>query len=126
MISLLFSFVALYRRFIEPLTDNEMITVNSSTPVVNVTCRLSDPIPSSVTVQWLHNGDDVLTPPRITSITSVDTAVLQIRNFSSFDVGVYQCVFNNDPAWTLSRSIRINTVFGKLHLKLNLVLSNLL
>ena len=55
-----------------------MMTVNSSTPVVNVTFRLSDPIPSSVTLQWLHNGDDVvLTPPRITSITANDTAVLQ-------------------------------------------------
>lgn len=93
-----------------------MMTVNSSTPVVNVTFRLSDPIPSSVTLQWLHNGDDVvLTPPRITSITANDTAVLQIRNFSSSDVGVYQCVFtNNDPVWTLSRSINIDAVFGKL------------
>ena len=73
---------------------------------------MSDPIPSSATVQWSHNGDDVvLTPPRITNITSMDTAVLQIRNFSSSDVGVYQCVFTDaNPVWRLSRSI---IVFGK-------------
>ena len=68
-----------------------------------------------MTVQWLHNGDDVvLSPPRVINITSVDTVVLQIRNFSSSDVGVYQCVFTNtNPVWTLSRNINIDGVFGK-------------
>jgi len=67
-----------------------------------------------VTVQWLHNGDNVvLTSPRITSITAEDTAVLQIRNFDSSDVGIYQCVFtNNDPMWSLRRSINIDAIFG--------------
>ena len=104
--------VAFVPQFIEPLT--ETITVNSSTPNVNVTCRLSDPVPSSVTVQWLHDNDDALSPPRVTSITSVDTVILQIKNFNSSDVGVYRCVFsNNNPMWTLSRSININAVFGE-------------
>jgi len=91
-----------------------MITVNSSTPVINVTCRLSDPIPSSVTVQWLHNGDDIVpTPPYTTSIISVDTAVLQIIDFHSSDVGIYQCVFTNiDPVWELRRNLYIDAIFG--------------
>ena len=112
----MFFSIAYVPYFLEPLTDNEMMEVNSSTPVVNVTVRLSDPIPSSVTVQWLHNGDNVvLTAPRIISIRAEDTAVLQIRNFSLSDVGIYQCVFtNDDPMWTLRRSINIDTVFGKL------------
>ena len=94
----------------ESSTDSETI-INT-----NVTCRLSDPIPSSVTVQWLHNGDDVvLTPPRIISTTSMDTAVLQIKDFRSSDVGVYQCVLNNtNPAtgvWSVMSEISVG---GKL------------
>ena len=98
---------------IEPLIDNETITVNSSTPV-NMTCRLSGPILPIVTVQWLHDGDEVvISPPRITSITLLDTVVLQISNISSSDVGVYQCVFSNKNLWTLRKSFIIDVAFGR-------------
>ena len=113
--------LAYYAQVIEPLIDNETITVNSSTPV-NVTCRMSGPILPIVTVQWLYNDDEVvISPPRITSITSMDTVVLQIRNISSSDVGVYQCVFSNKNLWTLRRSFTIDIVFGKRILSMSIL-----
>ena len=94
----------------ESSTDSETIIIT------NVTCRLSDPIPSNVTVQWLHNGDDVvLTPSRIISTTSTDTAVLQIRDFHSSDFGVYQCLFNyTNPATGVWSTMSEISVGGKL------------
>ena len=101
-----FAIIVLTPYITESSTDSETI-INT-----NVTCRLSDPIPPNVTVQWSIDGDDVvLTPPRITNVTSMDTAVLQIRNSSSSDFGVYQCVFTNtNPAtgvWSVMSEISV-------------------
>ena len=97
----------------ESSTDTKVII---PAPIVNtnVTCRLNDRIPSSVTTHSLHNGGDVtLTSDHITmySIKSMDAAVLQIRDFHSSDFSVYQCVFNNtNPAtgvWSVMSKISI-------------------
>ena len=108
-------FAALVPHFIEPLTDNEMITVNSSTPVVNMMCRLSDPFPLHVIVQWSHNGGEVVASPRITIMTSMDTAVLQMRNISSLDLGIYRCAIESNNLWKLRRSFTIDGILGKMH-----------
>ena len=115
-------FAALVPHFIEPLTDNEMITVNTSTPVVNMTCRLSDPFPLHVTVQWSHDGGEVVVSPRITIITSMDAAVLQIRNISSSDLGVYRCAIERNNLWKLRKSFTIDGILGKMHENCILVL----
>ena len=105
-----FAIIVLTPYITESSTDSETIIIT------NVTCRPSDPIPSSVTVQCLHNSDDVvLTPSRILSTKSMDTAVLQIRDFRSSDIGVYQCVFNNtNPATGVWSTISEISVGGKL------------
>ena len=68
-------------------------------------CSLNVIIPSSTTVTWSHNGNDIMTPPNNVSTTG-NTTTLVMRNNQSSVAGVYECVFNDIVnGWMLRRNI---------------------
>ena len=86
-----------------------MITVFSTAPVISVKCRLSAPISSDITVQWLHNSSLIMNPD---SVITGDTVILQLRDLESTPdiAGVYRCMFTNHYVkWTLERSITLHS-----------------
>ena len=74
-------------------------------------CSLNVTISSRVTVTWLHNGSDIITPPNEV-LTADNTTTLVIRNPQPSDAGIYQCVFSN--GWTLRRNTTGN-FYGDMH-----------
>ena len=89
---------------IHPPNHSYIVTVNSLSSV-QLMCSLNVPIPSSMTITWSHNGNDIMTPPNEVSTTG-STTTLVIRNSQSSDAGVYQCVFNDSVnGWMLRRNI---------------------
>ena len=84
--------------------------------MTNVTCSLNITIPSTVTIVWLHNNNNVLSPEEI---ETTNTTTLLIENFQTSDAGVYQCVFNDvlGSGWTLRRNTEVKGKF--IHVRSN-------
>ena len=88
---------------IHPPNDSYIVTVNSLSSV-QLMCSLNVTIPSSMTVTWSHNGNDIMTPPNEVSTTG-NTTTLLTRNLQPSVAGVYQCVFNDSVnGWILRRN----------------------
>ena len=91
---------------IHPPNDSYIVTVNSLSSV-QLMCSLNVTIPSSMTVTWSHNGNDIMGPPNNVS-KSDNNLTLLIKNNQSSVAGVYQCVFKDSIyGWTLRRNITL-------------------
>ena len=88
-----------------------MVTVNNLMSSVQLMCSLNVTIPSSMTVTWSHNGNDIIIPPN-EILTTGSTTTLVIENPQPSDAGVYQCVFNDTAGYALRRNITL--LIGKL------------
>ena len=109
IIDMQLAFVYIAPSIIHPPNDSYIVTVNSLSSV-QLMCSLNVTIPSSMTVTWSHNGNDIMTPPNEVSTTG-STTTLVIRNLQPSDAGVYQCVFNDSVnGWMMRRNITGNHI----------------
>ena len=86
----------------QPSIDNDVQIVTPTATMATLTCSLNVTIPSSMVVQWIGNNH-----PLLSGDQTGNTTTLEIENFQSSDVGVYQCLFSDafGSGWILTRNI---------------------
>ena len=99
----------------QPSSNNCAQIVSLDVPRLTLMCSLNVTIPSGMTITWLHDDriEFVITATQADRNRRSNTASLLKGRPTLSDVGVYQCVFNDNAGCILSRNITL-LILGKI------------